>query len=288
MKNIKTLIWMAVITLVIIFLSSNTINAQRLKPGPRDLSFFSKVDETDQPYAVYSGKLTVKIDGKSFNIRTGDGVSFMKINGAWANRKFAPQLTSKQADAEGPLSAAVSSNHIYVYGTGGNPSPEELAARRALAASAADWSGMGGRIMVFPRVLSDKEQRESDYDNCNIILFGTPETNLIIEKLADRLPVHLNPNVKDHGLVYIYPLNDHYILINSGLPWWTAPKSMTKQGGGMAFMGSKIEMLKNYKDFILFRETPDNLISAGYFDNNWNLPAEAGAAMKTSGVVRIK
>jgi len=129
MKNIKTLIWMAVITLVIIFLSSNTINAQRLKPGPRDLSFFSKVDETDQPYAVYSGKLTVKIDGKSFNIRTGDGVSFM---------------------------------------------------------------------------------------------------------------------------------------------------------------GSKIEILKNYKDFILFRETPDNLISAGYFDNNWNLPAEAGAAMKTSGVVRIK
>ena len=27
--------------------------AQRLKPGPQDLSFFSKIDETDQPYAVY-------------------------------------------------------------------------------------------------------------------------------------------------------------------------------------------------------------------------------------------
>jgi len=232
-------------------------------------------------------KLTVKIDGKSFNISTGDGVSFMKNKGAWTSRKFAPQLTSKGPGAEGPLSAATAANHIYVYGTGGNPSQEELAARRALAASAADWSGMGGRIMVFPRVLSDKELRESDFDNCNIILFGTRETNLIIEKLADKLPIHLNNNAKDHGMVYIYPLNDHYVLINSGLPWWTPPKSKARQGG-MAFMGSAIEMLKNYKDYILFKETPDNIISEGYFDNNWKLPADALSAIKSAGVTGIK
>lgn len=211
----------------------------------------------------------------------------MKNKGAWTNRKFAPQLTSKRPGAEGPINAAISSNHIYVYGTGGNPSREELEARRALAASAADWSGIGGRIMVFPRVLSDKELRESDFDNCNIILFGTQETNLIIEKLADKLPIHLNNNAKDHGLVYIYPLNDHYVLINSGLPWWTPPKSKARQGG-MAFMGSAIEMLKNYKDFILFKETPDNILSEGYFDNNWKLPADALSAIKSSGVTGIK
>jgi hypothetical protein len=56
----------------------------------------------------------------------------------------------------------------------------------------------------------------------------------------------------------------------------------------MAFMGSKIEMLKNYKDFILFKDSPDNIISEGYFDNNWKLPAEAISALETSGVTGIK
>ncbi|HOF21745.1 MAG TPA: hypothetical protein PLO24_10850, partial [Bacteroidales bacterium] len=234
-----------------------------------------------------SKRVSVKIDGKSFSVSTADGVSFMKVNGSWTNRKFTPPLISKRPGAEGPISAAVRSNHIYVYGTGGNPSQEELASRRALAASAADWSGMGGRIMVFPRVLSDKELRESDFDNSNIILFGTRESNLVIEKLADRLPFHLKDEVKNLGLVYIFPLNDRYVLVNSGLPWWTAPRKSREQGG-MAFMGSKIDMLKNYKDFILFRDSPDNIVSEGYFDNNWELPVGAGAAMKNSGVINLK
>jgi len=231
-------------------------------------------------------KLTVKIDGKSFSIRTGDAASFMKVNGNWTNRKFIPQLISKKPGAEGPIYAAVSSNHIYVFGTGGSPSREELAARRAQATSAADWSGMGGRIMVFPRVLSDKELRESDFDNCNIILFGTRETNLILEKIADKLPVHLNKDAKNYGLVYIYPLNDHYVVVSSGLAWWTVAKNNSRQG--MAFMGRGVEMLKTFGDFILFKDTPDNIITMGHFDNDWKLPADAVSALITSGVTEIK
>jgi hypothetical protein len=109
----------------------------------------------------------------------------------------------------------------------------------------------------------------------------------VIEKLADRLPFHLKDEVKNLGLVYIFPLNDRYVLVNSGLPWWTAPRKSREQGG-MAFMGSKIDMLKNYKDFILFRDSPDNIVSEGYFDNNWELPVGAGAAMKNSGVINLK
>ncbi len=232
-------------------------------------------------------KGTVKIDSKSFNFKTSDAVSFMKENGTWVNKKFSPGLTAKQQGAEGPLSAAVSSNHVYVYGTGGNPSQEELAARRAAIASLADWTGMGGRIMVFPRVISDKEVRQSDYETSNLILFGTKETNAIIEKFADRLPVHLNDDANDYGLVYIFPLNQHYIIVNSGLPWWTPPK---QEGGpgGIAFMGSKAEALNQFQDFILFKETPDNVVAGGTFDNNWKLPTDAAAAMKGTGVIEIK
>lgn len=226
-------------------------------------------------------RASVKIDGKSFSLKTSDAVSFMKSGGAWINKKFTPGLNSKMPGAEGPLTAAISSNHVYVYGTKDNPSPEILAERIAQANSVADWNGMAGKIMVFPRVLSDREVRQSDYENSNLILFGTKETNSIIDKFADKLPLHLDPDKKDLGLVYIFPMNGHYILVNSGLPWWTPPKKTVQ--GGIAIMGGKVSALNNLKDFILFRETPDNILIQGYFDNNWKLPAEAEKVMKAEG-----
>lgn len=234
-----------------------------------------------------SKKTTVTVDGKSFNARSADAVSFMKEKGSWVNRKFTPGLTSKMKGAEGPQYAAVSSNHVYVYGTGGDPSNEELASRREQAASAADWSGMAGRIMVFPRVISDQEVRQSDYETSNLILFGTKETNAIIGKYADKLPALLESGETDYGLVYIFPMNDHYVLVNSGLPWWT-PSAQAVNSEGFAFMGSKVEMLMKDGDFVLFKETSDNIITRGYFDNNWNLPAEAAEAMKATGAVTVK
>jgi predicted esterase len=235
-------------------------------------------------------KVSIRIDGKLFSVKGFDGFSFIKSAGAWVNKKFTPGLTSKQKGAEGPINEAVSSNHIYVYGTGGNPSEEELAERRAQAAAAADWSadrGMMGRVMVFPRVLSDKELRQSDYDISNLVLFGTRETNAIIEKFADRLPLHLKADAMDYGLLYIFPVNKHYVLINSGLSWWTPLKKNTGQEG-FTFLSSKADILKNYQDFILFKDSPDNIVTQGYFDNNWKLPQEAASALKTAGITNIK
>ncbi len=232
-------------------------------------------------------KGSVTLDSKSFTFKTSDAVSFMKEDGLWVNKKFTPGLTAKQLGAEGPLSAAVSSNHVYVYGTEGDLSQEVIAERRAAIASLADWSGMGGRIMVFPRVIADREVRQSDYETSNLILFGTKETNSVIAKFADKLPVHLNPDAaKDYGLVYIFPLNNHYVIINSGFPWWTPPKQ-TEGQGGMAFVGLKVETLNQFEDFILFKETPDNVVAEGRFDNNWNLPDDAASAMNATGVVTL-
>jgi hypothetical protein len=146
---------------------------------------------------------------------------------------------------------------------------------------------MGGRIMVFPRVIADKDIRASDYVTSNLILFGTRETNSVIEKFADNLPVHLDKQAAGYGLVYIFPLNRHYVLINSGLPWWTPPKSAEGQAR-YSFMGSKVERLRKYPDFILFNETPDNVIVKGTFDSNWKLPPEAAEAFRASGTVTVK
>jgi pimeloyl-ACP methyl ester carboxylesterase len=232
-------------------------------------------------------KLSVSVNGRSFSIRSADAASFMLKGTSWVNARFTPGLTSKQQGAEGPLYAAVTGSHVYVYGTADNPPADVLAARRAQAMAAADWIGMGGRIMVFPRVIADRDVRASDYLQSNLVLFGTRETNSVIEKFADRLPMHLDPKAENYGLVYIFPMNRHYILVNSGLPWWTPPKKQGGQGG-YAFSGTKVEALKGMGDFLLFRESPDDAVARGRFDNNWVLPEGAIQNMKASGVVTTR
>jgi enterochelin esterase-like enzyme len=248
---------------------------------------------TGHPSFIAGTNVSIKVDGKTFSVKTPGVISFSKQSGTWVNRKYTPGLNSKKQGAEGPMSAVLASNHIYVYGTGGNPTPEELQQRRDQAAQAANWSadrGMLGRIMVFPRVISDKEIRQSDYETSNLVLFGTRETNSIIEKFADKLPVHLNTEAHDYCLAYVFPMNNHYILVNSGLVWWTPVKPKEGEQNRtmrMAFMNPAIDGLASFKDFVLFRETPDNMISQGSFDTNWALPVGESEKMKSTGVIKL-
>ena len=236
-------------------------------------------------------KISVTIDGKSFSVKSPDAFSFSMENGTWKNKKFTPGRFSKQPGAEGPLSDAISSNHIYVYGTQGDPSREELQARQAEASQAADWAfdrGFAGRVMIFPRSLADNSVRQSDIETSNLVLFGTASTNSWINKYADRLPMQLNDDAEGYGLVYIYPMNGHYVLINSGLPWWTPHASSEGQRGGISMLAGKGSALNGLPDFILFKDTPDNVISKGYFDNNWEIPESEAAKLNASGVVQLK
>jgi hypothetical protein len=82
-------------------------------------------------------------------------------------------------------------------------------------------------------------------------------------------------------------MNRHYILVSSGLPWWTPPKAAPGQGG-LTFMGSRIEVLKNFGDFILFKESPDNPISQGNFDKNWKLNEADAKTLSASGVISLQ
>jgi len=243
-------------------------------------------------HSQFNADLPVKVtvDEKVFTVRSPNAISFSMKDGAWANRKFTPGRFSKQAGAEGPLSEALSSNHVYVYGTLGEPDQKEQQVRQAQATYAADWAfqrPFGGRIMIFPRLLADNRVRQSDIETSNLVLFGTAETNSWIKKYADRLPIQLNEDADGYGLVYIYPMNGHYVLVNSGLPWWTPPASTEGQLTGIDRLTGRGSSLNLFPDFILFKDTPDNVISKGYFDNNWELPAAEKAKLQASGVVKF-
>lgn len=250
--------------------------------------------------------LNVTIDGKKVKVTTPDpkvvyvaapSASFMLDRPAkgknqdmvWVNAKLAQPATAKKPGSEGPVSAAMSDRHVYVYGTAGSPSEEELAKRRKAAEEAAAWSTYRGeflgRIMVFPRVLSDKEVRPSDFEAANLVLFGTKETNTLVEKYSANAPLELNASAATtHGLVYVAPgENGHYVVVNSGLPWWTTGKP-----AGFAFVPPPLQSLFSLKDFLLFSGSNDQKVAEGYFDNEWKTPEDAKKSLTASNVVTVK
>jgi enterochelin esterase-like enzyme len=232
-------------------------------------------------------KVDILLNGTHFSLKGPDALSFSRNNGKWSNTKYTPGLNSKGPGTEGPVYSAVSSNHVYVYGTADKPADQELACRRSSAETAANWSGIGGKIMVFPRAISDKDVRESDYEHSNLVLFGTAKTNAVIQKFADKLPMQLSSGENEYGLLYIFPFNGHYLLVSSGLEWWT-PSGKNKTEQGITFMRSPAESIRNLGDFILFKGSLDNIIVQGNFDYDWKLPEQAKSEMRKTGVVDVK
>ncbi|MCD9015415.1 carboxylesterase family protein [Parachryseolinea silvisoli] len=231
--------------------------------------------------------LQVTLDGKKVKVATAPALSFQQQAGKWVTTKYEAPAGVKKSGAEGPISAAFSERHVYVYGTAGNPSEAELKARMDIATQAANWSvyrnAFLGRIMVFPRVMSDKEVRPSDFQSSNLVLFGTRETNTLVEKYSDRLPVALKAGTTDYGLIYVLPIDGHYVVVNSGLPWW----AMNKQTQ-FAFAPVAVATLGEFKDFALFKGSPGTIVSDGYFDASWKLPEAERAKLEASGVVTVK
>lgn len=257
---------------------SLTINTKKLEAFTLNLK--------DHPTLDATKKLKILLDGKKMDMAPGTTFHFVKKNMKWEVGEMSQSAKMKKSSLEGPVFDAFSQRHVYVYGTGGNPSEEELAKRRAQALAGANWSTYRGeflgRMMFFPRVISDKEVRPSDLKDANLILFGTKETNQIIADLASELPIHLSAADKDHGLLYIYPKGDNYVVINSGLSWWA---NIPEQG--YPFVSVVHRNLPTFKDFILFKNSVETPVIDGYFDTNWKLPSESINTLKSEGNITI-
>ncbi|MCF2488449.1 alpha/beta hydrolase-fold protein [Dyadobacter sp. CY347] len=252
----------------------------------KNLSAFT-VNLKGHPKFNAASNVTFSIDGKALSAKTDSAVSFVKNNNVWAvaSNPITTGLVKKKG-AEGPIFEAFSSRHVYFYGTADNPSPEELKKRVDLATKAANWSDYRGefldRIMFFPRILADKQVRPSDMESSNLILFGTKETNAMIAKYADRLPMHLNPADKTHGLFYIFPVDKHYVAINSGLPWWTGAEDK-----GFPFVSAMHRKLPQFRDIMLFKDASTNVIVEGSFSDDWKVTDDMKTKLTGSGAITI-
>jgi fermentation-respiration switch protein FrsA (DUF1100 family) len=225
----------------------------------------------------------VTIDGEPLRVKAGSPLSFERAAGHWRQGAFQP--AGKRPGAEGPMLAALSARHIYVYGTADDPGPQELDARRRAAQRAATWSAPAARVIFSPPVKADSAVSAADIAESNLVLFGTRYSNSLIARFAADLPMELQSGAADYGLAFIVPLGKRYVLVTSGLSLWSgAPRDR----GGYQFAPWPYRLLSTFGDFVLFKGSLDDVVSEGRFDRNWKLPPDASARMLATGTVTIR
>jgi hypothetical protein len=230
--------------------------------------------------------VAVIVDGTAIQTKARDVLSFTKRNAHWILASFDALPADKHRGAEGPVAETIAARHIYVYGTAGSPAPDELRARREMAQQAANWEGIAGRLGVSFQVKADKDVEESDLAETNLVLFGTKETNSVVARLAPKFPVELNAGAADYGLLFIAPEGNHYVLVNSGLPWWTGADQI--KWPRYQFFSPPAGVLGNFPDFLLFKGSLENVVAEGRFDRHWKFPQDTVTKMRSTGAVVIK
>lgn len=233
-----------------------------------------------------AGPLALTVDGVEVQARApADVVSLEKGAKGWQIVRT-PARVAKRAGAEGPIADALASRHIYVYGTGGVPDELELQRRKAIAQEAAEWSTSRLKLMLTFRVAADNELTAADLQNANLVLFGTKETNSLIAKYSASLPMSLNAGAADYGLMYVYPADGRYIVIHSGLPWWTRFDLTSRFE--FSYLNTPQHALGAFGDYFVFRGGLDNILAEGRFDRNWKLPPEAVQKLRALGAIEVR
>jgi poly(3-hydroxybutyrate) depolymerase len=172
----------------------------------------------------------------------------------------------------GPVEDVFNTRFLLVQGTSGSAADTD-ANRLNLARWAAEWDQFADGE---PPLKPDKDVTEQDIATSNLVLFGTPATNSIIARIADKLPIQIGDQKytvagktyqgDDLGLVMCYPnplAPDHYVLIYSGVLY-----------GQKCGINHKHDLLP---DFIVFNNRNFNYDDtnehevAGYFGMDWEL-----------------
>ena len=242
----------------------------------RNLDGFTLVPHDSPPAQI-------AIDGTVVRLKRGAPLSFNRSAAGW--RQGPAARTAKHAGAEGPMVRALWGRQIYVYGTLGAHSDEEIADRRKAAEAAANWSTLRSHLQLTFPVKADREVTAADLDSSDVILFGAADSNTLVARLAGRLPLELRPDAADYGLVFVANIGKHYALVNSGLPWWTGADQLPPSG--YPWEPAAIRELGRFGDYVLFRGSIAKVVVEGRFDANWKVPAAAAASLTSAGVVRI-
>ena len=225
-----------------------------------------------EAFTLSIGAASVTIDGAALRIRPASPLSFVRTPQGWKQGAVAA------APLQGPIVEAVNTRHIYVYGTG-----DELS--RQYAETAAAWSGNRWGLKLKLPVKSDREVNDDDLAGANLVLFGTERTNRLLARFSAQFPIALLPGAADYGLLFIIPAGKHYLLVSSGLPWWTGAEEADR--GGYRFAPATYRLLSTFGDYILFKGSLANVLAEGRFDRRGKVGPSGAERLRATGTVIV-
>ncbi|MBI2298538.1 MAG: prolyl oligopeptidase family serine peptidase, partial [Armatimonadetes bacterium] len=193
----------------------------------------------------------------------------------------APTTLEKNANVGGPIEHVFMQRFLVVQGTTGDRLTNEV--NRLMTEQLAEkWRrwGRGQRA----RVKLDYDVNDQDIADSNLVCFGGPDSNLIVRRAGNRLPVRIEDGQvfvghesfagEDVGIKLCYPnpLNpERYLGIFAGLTWKGTWDINGRFGN---FFDWGIYDDRNYFDFAVFdahTQTPETFLVSGYFDEDWGL-----------------
>jgi predicted esterase len=223
-----------------------------------------------QPHVVIDQQvLTVPAPGPDRSWK----LSFQKKDSQWAliPAGTPPGSLRKVHGLQGPIDDAFMDAFIMVRPTG-RPMNKSIG---AWTTNAMEHAVEAWRLQFRgePRVEDDTAVSDDDIASANLIIWGDPRSNKILERIADKLPIHWtsggvqmagnNWPADDHVPVFIYPnpLNPaHYVVINSGFTFAAAARLSN---------ALQVPMLP---DYAVIDIAAHRLAAAGFFDEDWNVP----------------
>ena len=184
-------------------------------------------------------------------------VHLSKAGGTWHTGAWSSSAKTKQHGLQGPIDDAFNSRFLIVFGEGDRDlAVTELDALR----NPPGPMDIHGDFMMKPAAKVTPQDIESN----NLILFGTPESNPILKRLADALPPTLIKSRADGARsVFIQPNPENprrYVLVWQGKFLSTAGEALRQQW---------ILPICLLPDYVWVKD--GKIVAGGHFDNDWNL-----------------
>lgn len=232
---------------------------------------------------------TISIDGQEMkDLSVNPELVFMKREGVWNGSK--PDLLRKRHGQQGPIDDAFLESFLCVRPT--SRAANDLAGRYAeetLSRFIDDYSKyFRGQI----RVKDDVDVKASDVADHHLVLFGDPASNSVLKRVLGELPLEWDPrqlsfggksyDAANHTIAMIYPnrLNPRrYVVLNTGHSFHSNEMAATNAALFPRFGDYAVLRLRQP----IGKTVESEIVTAGYFDEHWELPETGKSNPSKSG-----
>jgi hypothetical protein len=176
---------------------------------------------------LIGGGKDVRLEGPRVSSDRSWRSHWIKDGETWKQSPAPPSGLIKRHDLQGPIDDAFMDSFLMVRPTGKARS-EKLAvwSKSEMDRAIEHWRR---HFRGEARVKDDTAVTDADIAGCNLILWGDPDSNAVLRRVADRLPIGWRGDkvtvgdrsfpAVNHAPIAIYPnpLNpDRYVVLNSG------------------------------------------------------------------------